>query len=169
MKEEYRGKLRKFLAHFDKDIDEVTDKDVIYISDIMSELIKSRDIEVLCGLLGVLTKKTHGCGMLDEGLAQGIFDYYTDKQIAEALFEKFDAIYDNDDDRPGCGLAYILEDVCTDLWCWPKEKESFQIFREMFNTIRPRHAERFLNEMEKYKVEEEKLMIDTLREDMAKW
>jgi hypothetical protein len=169
MKAEYREKLGKFLAHFDKVYEEITQEDIISAGTVMDELIESRDMEVLRGLMEVLTKKAFGCGMIDESFPQQIFDYYTHEQIMDAIFDKFDAIYNNDDGVPeGPGLAHILEDICSDLWDYGTE-EGFQRFRELFNKVRPRHAERFLNDMEKYPNEEKVPMIQTLREDMKKW
>ena len=95
----------------------------------------------------------------------------------DAVFEKFDAIYDNDkgpDDK--FGHAYILEDICDTLLL----NDNFPEFRKRFNKIRPRNAERFLNIMERYytpynpKRETEndvicRAMIQTLREDMKQW
>jgi hypothetical protein len=138
------------------------------------KLLESGDTEVLRELMGLLTMKVVVGAALDEFFPEQIFNYYTHEQIMDAIFEKFDAIYDNDgglDDE--FGIAYILEDICSDLWSadWKGREDGrgFQRFRELFNKIRPRHAERFLNEMEKYRVEEEKSMIQTLRDDMKKW
>jgi hypothetical protein len=134
------------------------------------EIIESGDPEVLRGLIGMLTMKVGGGCALDEGFPQEIFHHYTKEQIAEAVFEQFDAIYDNDERPDGIiRTAYILEGICSDIWGYGRDEEGFQIFRRLFNKIRPRHAERFLNEMEKYKNEEKQPMIATLREDMKKW
>jgi hypothetical protein len=174
-KEGYRKTLENFLAHFDKSITDegVSREEDMYAGTIMYELIESGNTDVLCGLMVVLTKKIGGCGMLDESFPQQIFNYYTHEQIMDAIFEKFDAIYDNDEGPDGPGLSYILEGICSDLWSpyWKGREDGrgFQRFRELFNKTRPRHAERFLNEMEKYKDGEEVPMIQTLREDMKKW
>jgi hypothetical protein len=185
VKEEYREKLEKFLAYFD--YDETAEEEDVYANRVMYELTESRDVEVLRGLVWVLTKKIEGCGMLDESLLQAIFRRYAKKQVMEALFEIFDTVYDNYDHEKRCGLAYILEDMCSILWIdtvslyeseeegkkvWKEkvvEKGCFPEFREKFNEIRPKHAERFLNEREKYKVEKETPLIQTLRSDMEKW
>ena len=176
MKPEYQEKLDKVVEMFllygldykeEKEFP-LSEKEAKHRGDIFEELIESGDSEVLRGLMGMLTMKVEGGAALDESLVDGIASYYTPKQIVEAIFDKFDAIYDNDERPDGkIRTAYIMEAICSDLWRWTKE--GFQIFREMFNKIRPRNAERFLNEMGKYKNEEEKPMIDTLREDMKKW
>jgi len=178
MKPEYKEKLEKvielllFYGLNEKGFD-FSSEESIRRAEMFEELIKSGDTEVLHGLMGLLTMKANGGSMLDESLVDGIAAYYIPEQIVEAISEKFDAIYDNDkstDEQPDpLGLAYVLEGICSDLWRWSEDGEGFRRFREMFNATRPRHAERFLNEMEKYKRKEEKPMIQTLREDMAKW
>ena len=103
----------------------------------------------------------------------------------DAVFEKFDAIYDNDEGPKGKVMtASILEEICSDLWStdWKGREDGrgFQRFRQMFNAKRPKNAERFLNRMERnYTPDNPKLetehdvicraMIQTLREDMKKW
>jgi hypothetical protein len=138
------------------------------------KLIESGDPEVLRRLIGMLAMKVGGGDELYEVFPDKIFDYYTHEQIMDAVFEKFDAIYDNDEGPKGNIMtAGILEDICSELWSpyWKGREDGrgFRRFREMFNKIRPRHAERFLNGMEAYKDEDEKAMIATLREDMKKW
>jgi hypothetical protein len=138
------------------------------------KLIESGYPEVLHGLMGILTMKIDfGCE-LDEYFADQIFIYYTHEQIMDAVFDKFDAIYDNQE-RMGdkYGVADILENICSHLWSvnWKGREDGrdFRRFREWFNKQRPRHAERFLNGMSAYPDEDEKAMIETLREDMKKW
>jgi hypothetical protein len=182
MKAEYQEMLKDVIEMFllctiyDKGEGEwpFSDKEFERRWDIFYKLIESGDTDVLRGLMGLLTMKVEGGGALDESLVDGIASYYTPEQITEAIFDKFDAIYDNDggpDDK--FGMADILEIICSDLWSpeWKGREDGrgFSRFREMFNKVRPRHAERFLNEMEKYKVEEEKPMIQALREDMKQW
>jgi hypothetical protein len=144
--------------------------------DMFCELIESGDMEVLRGLMGVLTMKAEtGMGALNEYFPGQIFHYYTDEQIADAVFEKFDAIYDNHCALGDTyGVADILERICSELLplygeC-KKDDRNFQRFREKFNQLRPRHAEIFLNRIEaNYSDEDNKLIIETLREDMNKW
>jgi hypothetical protein len=180
MKSEYKEKLDKVIELFlaygpDKKGFDFSDEENNRRWDMFDELLESGDAEVLRGLMGLLTMKV-GCvaGALDESFPQEIFNYYTHEQIMDAIFDKFDAIYDNDERPDGeIRTAYVLEDICSDLWSsdWKGREDGrgFQRFREMFNKIRPRNAERFLNEMEKYKIAEDKARIQTLREDMAKW
>jgi hypothetical protein len=178
MKSEYREKLDKVIEAFllsgidyrgEGDFP-LSEEEAKRRGDMFDELIMSGDAEVLRELMGLLAMRGGGDASLDEHFAQEIFLHYTDEQIAEAIFEKFDAIYDNDggtDDE--FGMAYILEGICSELWDYGRTEEGFQVFRQMFNKVRPRHAERFLNEMDKTTITEEKAMIQTLREDMAKW
>jgi hypothetical protein len=182
MKAEYQEMLKDVIEMFllyaldargEKDFP-LSGKEAKRRRDMFYKLIESGDTDVLRGLMGLLTMKMEGGGDLDESFPQQIFLYYTHEQIMDAVFDKFDAIYDNDggpDDK--FGMADILEDICSSLWNPYLEgrdnKMGFPRFREMFNKVRPRHAERFLNEMEKYKVEEEKPMIQALREDMKQW
>jgi hypothetical protein len=183
MKEEYREKLNKVIELFlfwgaaeeeyergeEKEFP-LSEKETDRRYHMFDELIECGDPEVLHGLMGLLTMKVGGGSALDEHFEQQIFNYYSHEQIAEAIFDKFDAIYENDERPDGIiRTAYVLEGICSELWDYGRTEEGFQIFRQMFNTVRPRHAKRFLDEMEKYKVEEEKPMIQTLREDMAQW
>jgi hypothetical protein len=137
------------------------------------KLMDSGDSEVLRGLIGMLAEKEGEGFAFDESFSQQIFNYYTHEQIMDAVFEKFDAIYDNEVGENKLVVEGVLEEICSSLWSpyWKGREDGrgFRRFREMFNKIRPRHAERFLNGMEAYKDEDEKAMIATLREDMKKW
>jgi hypothetical protein len=134
-------------------------------------LIESGDSEVLCGLIGMLTTEAGkgGGGSLDEYFPQKIFSHYTKEQIAEAVFDHFDAIYDSEEWENKLVVEGVLEDICSMIWGHGLTEEDFQMFRRLFNKTRPRNAERFLNKMEEAKSKYDGPMIATLREDMKKW
>jgi hypothetical protein len=166
---------------FDKKLDELSGEFALSRKeeerryDMHYKLIESGDLEVLRGLMGALTMKVSGGGILDGIFPEQIFSYYTDEQITDAVFEVFDAIYDNDDGPDGycCGID-VLATICYSLWIpyfeGKEDDRIFQSFRERFNQTRPRHAARFLNRMEEMGDDpKRKAQIETLREDMKKW
>jgi hypothetical protein len=153
----------------------------IYYGNMLDELIESQDVEVLRELLNLYTREEYCASeLILESLPQGIMEYYPHKQITEVLCEKFDAIYDG-------GGGWSLKNMLMHLWeeylrwpvgRWPvgakgiaiREESCFPEFRQIFNATRPRNAERFLKEMEEWCDEpEEKAMLQTLKQDMAKW
>jgi hypothetical protein len=181
MKAEYRAKFEEIKEWLDQALDRyqisvkrgsanLTPEQIgqnQYYGSLLEELMSTRDLDVLRALMD-FWKKEYICGIIDEHLPQGIVAYYPMKEVAEALLGKFDAIYDRE-------MGNIVESICNDLWNggWPsREKEGcFPEFREMFNRIRPRHADDFLRKMEwEYGDEPEtRAMLETLREDMKKW
>jgi hypothetical protein len=187
MKPEYREKLEELKGSIarlyadEQDEKYLTQDEMIrqnhYYSGIMDDLVRTQDKEVLHELVGLFNKTGEGRGMLDESLYGQIIDYYPPGQIMEAFFERFDSIYDEGEE----GMAYVLELMFKTLWDgvvrYPvgaevtEEKGCFPEFREMFNRVRPSHAEDFLEGMMRWlcKTPEDKVILETLRSDMKKW
>jgi hypothetical protein len=184
MKPEYAEKFeiikKLFIPPSREEINNITDEEIDQKNDLfdnmLDELTKSRDPEVLRGLLDFYTNpnSVEWGGFLGGGILTGaIVSGFEPLEFIDALYEKFDDIYgDNGQDFQD------IECFCWDIWegDWPRNfgRSYFPEFRQMFNTIKSKHSKRFLKEMETWCVsskekDKRKAMIETLREDMKKW
>jgi hypothetical protein len=149
--------------------DEEIKQDIIFHKNAIKELGQTKDTKILHALLDLYVEEKKLClsGSPRE-IFYAIRNNYSPKQVIEAFYDdgRFDIMYEEDDD---------LDELCNDMFCgyWPGEsgKSYLPEFCEMFNKVRPKHAEDFLKAFEEVygKFPKEKAMIETLREDMRKW
>lgn len=163
MKQEQKMKIemvKKYLS-WDESLDDETFNQYADDGfDIMRDLVKTKDVEVLAELLELFNKKTEWYGGVCETLQNDIESNYTVKQILEAVSQKFDYLIENDLNRfanlSQIFFQYGMSDV-------------FIQFRLVFNKVKPHRADDYINAIEewvgKYFPEE----IAILREDMKKW
>ena len=163
MKQEQKMKIemvKKYLS-WDESLDDETFNQYADDGfDIMRDLVKTKDVEVLAELLELFNKKTEWYGGVCETLMNDIWNNYTAEQIIDAIEQKFDYLVEHDLWRFAC--------LCNILF----HKESFDKLRDMFNKIKSPKSNEFLDELEKwidndYEVGPEGISL--LREDMKKW
>jgi hypothetical protein len=120
---------------------------------LMEELMVSKDEDVLCGLFDFFIEDNEN-GVC-ETLANGIFDNYTDDQIINALYKKFDTFLVINMNRAAQFVKWLISNG------------KFDDVRKMFNTVKIKEPVKFLERL-KYKCKYDKY-IAILKEDIEKW
>lgn len=163
MKQEYVGKLaltKEYLS-WDEDLDDETfDKHADDGFDMMRELVKTKDTDVLAELLELFNKKTEWYGGVCETLQNDIETNFTVDQIIEAVSKKFDYLIENDLNR--------FANFSQNFFCY-EMPEAFKDFRAMFNRVKPKEATKYIDAIEEWVGNYFPKEIALLREDMKNW
>ena len=160
MKQEYIDKIKLSwdMLNYKDDLSiEENEKcfDIAY--DTLNELIKTKDSEVLEYLLEFFCEDHEDYGGICEHLKSQIGANFTLDQLLNALYKKFDYLIENDIE-----MAYEMSS-------WFLYYKRFEDFRQMFNTVKSKQSEIFINRLDKWCGDDFPNEIAILREDMKKW
>ena len=160
MKQEYIEKLqlaKRLLAWDTSFTEEELCKNVDKGCDLLEELVKVNDLDILTELLEFFTDENEDYGGVCERLLNDIWDNYTTEQIIEALSKKFDYLVDNNITRAVQFVGYSMN------------LGHFNDVRRIFNTTKTQHSTKFLDQFQKWYMKDYPHEISLLREDMKKW
>ena len=127
------------------------------VKQINEELVQIDDVNVLAVLLEFFNDENEDYGGVCETLMNDIWDNYSAEQIIEAVSQKFDYLVENDLSRFACLTSILLNE------------EDFEKFRAMFNEIKSKNSDKYLESLYKLCSDNYPSEINLLREDMKKW
>lgn len=159
MKEEDIKKLRltKDMLKFDENLSlEENDVHFDIAYNIINEIVKIKDVEILESLLDFFTESNE-CTGICEHLKSEISLNYTPEQILQTFYKKFDILIKND------------IDMAVEMSMWFFDISVFNDFRKMFNTVKSGRSRDFLEEFSNWYAKDYPEEIAILREDMEAW
>jgi hypothetical protein len=171
MKEEYEerlSKMREFFVNYDDISDDDFYRRRLEFDDHLEILAATKDTEVLIHLLDFFDEE-FDCEVDEacEILRSRIGANFTQDQLIEAFYKKFDTVADH----------YLS--MCRQMCMWYIRSGYFKQFRKMFNTVKSQHSAKVLDKLKTYFdcgkehewewTDEERNMVYTLEEDMKKW
>lgn len=149
-------KLAKEMLRFDENLSlEENDAHFDIAYNIINEIVKIKDVEILENLLDFFTESNE-CTGICEHLKSEIASNYTLEQILQAFYKKFDTLVKND------------IEIAVEMSMWFFDSGMFDDFRKMFNAVKTDKSRIFLDEfLDWYPDLEDKVNI--LRKDMETW
>ena len=159
MKQEYEQKieLAKKMLIFDPDLsDEQNDEHFDVAFKIVNKLLLIQDTEILGQLLEFFTVENEEYGGFCEHLKSKIGNNFSLDEILEAFYKKFDFLIKND------------IEMAVEMSMWFFDGGKFDEFRKMFNSVKSKKSEDFLNEFVSWYPDLEE-GVNILRDDMQKW
>lgn len=162
MKREYKEKLDKMYWFFNNyknmPYEEYSKKCIEYFNVPLDELIETKDQEVLENLLNFFNEDFEDYfECICESLMCQIDVNYTPDQLLNVFYKKFDGFAKNDPWRCHVMSLKFFHD------------EYFDEFRKMFNLVKSKSSELFLEEFNNEYDRELSPQVKILREDMKKW
>ncbi|MDR1375675.1 MAG: hypothetical protein LBJ45_02590 [Holosporaceae bacterium] len=137
----------------------------------IEKLIKTGDTEVLCELFDFFLSEKVEDYDICENLEDFMSGYFSEDQVLQVFYKKFDVLAEKNPER--CvGIAYV------NFFSRDENDPTSRKFREMFNTIKSQHSEKFLEELKSFlfagsclhKIDEmNKICVHALEEDMKSW